>query len=104
MTAPTLPNLSEMSAQLANDNARVNNFLDGLTEEVDELVDAAMQENWDKVEKISNNMASSSDAHGYPKIATAARHLQTVLQHPEDMQEIKRSVYQLIKLYGRTRV
>jgi hypothetical protein len=104
MTAPSLPNLSRINEQLATDNARISNFLDGLTEEVDELVDAAMQENWDRVEQISSDMASSSDAHGYPKIATAARHLQTVLQHPEDMQEIKRSVYSLIKLYGRTRV
>jgi hypothetical protein len=104
MTAPSLPNLSGINAQLANDNARISNFLDGLTEEVDELVDAAMQENWDRVEQISSDMASTSDAHGYRKIATAARHLQTVLQHPEDMQEIKRSVYSLIKLYGRTRV
>ena len=44
-----LANLAELSNQLAQNNARIRNFVDQLCTRIDQIVDAATEGDWDEV-------------------------------------------------------
>ncbi len=88
--------LAHLSSALAANNARVARFADGLTRRIDQLVEAALQEDWEEVRRVSDFLARSGDAHGYSELAQLAETVRDETQKPENQLAIKRSILRLI--------
>lgn len=102
MTHNTLPNFAQLNAKLAVDNQRVNQWIDGLVERIDNLVDAATRSDWMEVKRLSQFIARASAIYGFPLLAENADRLVTAADL-ENETEIKRGVIKLIGAAGRTR-
>ena len=72
MTQNTLPNFSQLNAKLAVDNQRVNQWIDGLVEHIDNLVDATTRSDWMEVKRLSEYIARASAIYGFPLLAENA--------------------------------
>ena len=102
MTQNTLPNFSQLNAKLAVDNQRVNQWIDGLVEHIDNLVDATTRSDWMEVKRLSEYIARASAVYGFPLLAENADRVITASEL-ENETEIKRGVIKLIGAAGRTR-
>jgi hypothetical protein len=102
MTQNTLPNFSQLNAKLAVDNQRVNQWIDGLVEHIDNLVDATTRSDWMEVKRLSEYIARASAIYGFPLLAENADRVITASEL-ENETEIKRGVIKLIGAAGRTR-
>lgn len=102
MTHNSLPNFAQLNAKLAVDNQRVNQWIDGLVERIDNLVDAATRSDWMEVKRLSQFIARASAIYGFPLLAENADRLVTATDL-ENETEIKRGVIKLIGAAGRTR-
>jgi hypothetical protein len=97
-----LPNIAHLNAKLAADNQRVNQWVDGLVERIDKIVDATMRSDWMEVKRLSLFIARSSANYGYPLLAENADRLAGASE-AQDETEIKRGVIKLIGAASRAR-
>lgn len=102
MSTTTLPDISQLNARLAADNHRVNQWVDGLVERIDKIVDATMRSDWMEVKRLSDFIARSSATYGFPLLAENAERLSAASEQ-QDETDIKRGVIKLIGAAGRTR-
>ncbi len=100
--ATPLPNLSQLNARLANDNQRVNQWVDGLVERIDKIVEATMRSDWMEVKRLTDFIARSSAIYGFPLLTENAERV-SAASSKEDETEIRRGVIKLIGAAGRTR-
>jgi hypothetical protein len=98
----SLPNIAHLNAKLAADNQRVNQWVDGLVERIDKIVDATMRSDWMEVKRLSQFIARSSAIYGYPLLAENADRLAGASEAQDDT-EIKRGVIKLIGAASRAR-
>jgi len=98
----TLPNFAQLNAKLAVDNQRVNQWIDGLVERIDNLVDATTRSDWMEVKRLSEFIARASAIYGFPLLAENADRV-IAASELENETEIKRGVIKLIGAAGRTR-
>lgn len=102
MSNTALPNIAHLNAKLAADNHRVNQWVDGLVERIDKIVDATMRSDWMEVKRLSDFIARSSAIYGFPLLAENAERV-AAASEKEDETDIKRGVIKLIGAAGRTR-
>jgi hypothetical protein len=102
MTHNMLPNFAHLNAKLAVDNQRVNQWIDGLVDHIDNLVDATTRSDWMEVRRLSEYIARASAIYGFPLLAENADRIITASEL-ENETEIKRGVIKLIGAAGRTR-
>ncbi len=100
MNIQEVPDVAELSTQLAADNVRVNRFLDSLTGRIDELAHAARNGDWKEVRRISDFIARTSVHYGCLNISEQAEQVRSASEPPSDVLELKRSVLRLIAAYG----
>lgn len=102
-TTKGLPNIKQLNASLAQDNARVDKFIDGLLGQVDALLGAASTKNWKELGRMSDYLALGGKAYGFPAIAENAQRVASAVRHPENELEIKRGLIKLIGACGRSK-
>jgi hypothetical protein len=102
MSHETLPNITHLNAKLAQDNQRVNLWIDGLVERIDKIVDATLRSDWMEVKRLSQFIARSSATYGFPLLAENADRVAEA-SASENETEVKRGVIKLIGAAGRTR-
>jgi hypothetical protein len=98
----TLPNLAQLNTRLAADNFRVNQWIDGLVERIDRIVDATMRSDWMEVKRLAGFIAKSSAIYGFPLLAENAERVVAASQEQNEA-EVKRNVIKLIGAAGRAR-
>ena len=98
---PKFPNTGAISDQLAADNARVANYVDGILGRVDQLVEAVSEGRWHDVRRISDYIARSSATYQCPAIAVDARDVCIATIETDNAEEIKRRIVKLIGTCGR---
>jgi enolase len=98
----SLPNIAHLNTKLAVDNQRVNQWVDGLVERMDKIVDATTRSDWMEVKRLSLFIARSSAIYGFPLLAENAERLANASDN-QDATEIKRGVIKLIGAAGRAR-
>jgi len=103
MPESKFPNLADMAARMANNHARATKAIDSLTEQVDQMIRATGEENWEDVERLGHQLAESSRNEGYRGISALAQHVADEAHRPDNTLATKRSVIRLIGLHGRTR-
>lgn len=102
MPHETLPNIAQLNAKLAVDNQRVNQWVDGLVERLDKIVDATLRSDWMEVKRLSQFIARSSAIYGFPLLAENAERLAEA-SADENETEIRRNVIKLVGAAGRAR-
>jgi hypothetical protein len=102
MSHESFPNIAHLNAKLATDNARVNQWVDGLVERIDKIVDATTRSDWMEVQRLSLFIARSSAIYGYPLLAENAERVANA-SAKQDETEIKRGVIKLVGAAGRAR-
>lgn len=98
------PEVSELSARLAADNARVTRFLDGLTTRIDQLVKSTTIADWHAVRHMSDAIAEDSRTNGNIRLTECAEQVRDVAQTAENPAHIKKSVIHLVGAFGSARV
>jgi hypothetical protein len=96
-----LPNLARLNAQMASQNRRVNDYLDGVLGRLDRLIDAALAHDWEGVRRWSREISECGQAHHENDILQSAQSVLEVIDGPEDESELKRRVMRLIAACGR---
>jgi CRP-like cAMP-binding protein len=102
-TQPKLPDLAQLTARLAADNARVARYIERLPEQIDKLVAAVDKAEWDEVQRICDYLARTSQTYGCEALYEQARRVSMALQRRDDELAVKRSVIHLLGAYGRLR-
>ena len=96
------PSIAQLSAQLAANNQRVIEFLENLTSRIDTLVEAAGNNDWQEVERVSDYVSRAGATYGYPLISESAERLcDSIAANDETM--MKRHLVKLIGVCGRAR-
>ncbi len=98
-----LPNLAVYSNAISHDNERVTDFVDGLVEYVDEMIDATSRSDWSEVKKLAEYIAVSSLTFGVSNVADAAERVSSAACDLDNDIEIKRRVMRMVGEYGRIR-
>ena len=96
------PDIGRMTRRLDADNSRIDRFLDSLPGHVDQIVSAALDEDWNEVNRQSNYLADGSQEYGYTQLAQSARQLSDVMAEQDNHIEMRREVVKFIGTYGRT--
>ena len=97
------PDLSLLSARLAQNTARINRVLDALSVRIDEMVAHADRSDWQQVRELSETVAGVSEAHGMHTLGERARQVGKAATRTDDVCDVKRSLIRLIGAYGRAR-
>ena len=95
--------LAHLSSTLAKNNARVARFIDSLSRRVDQLVEAALQEDWEEVRRVSDFLVRAGDTYGFPALVECAQRVCDETSKPKNQLGIKRSVVRLIGSCGKSR-
>jgi hypothetical protein len=103
MTSSTRPDIARISKHLAENNTRVDRFIDGLLGQVDSLVAATGNDDWAKVREISSAIAADGGALGLDELASAARRVATAIDGDRNQFRLRQAVLQLIGTCGRVR-
>ena len=91
--------IAGLTAKIAQDNSMVNKQVDEMLNQVDRLVDASLADDLVSVRSISDSMARSGYARGFPEVAEAAMKLCATIDN-EKHEDIKRQVVHLIGRVG----
>src|SRR5262249_10644631 len=86
----------------ATSNARVTEFIDGLTSYIDDVVDATTARDWRELERLCNYIGRGGELIGQPHLSDRARQLAGIAQQGDES-EIRRGVVRLINAASRTR-
>lgn len=95
--------LAHLSETLAKNNARVARFVDSLSRRIDQLVEAALQEEWEEVRRVSDFLVHAGDTYGFPVLVESAQQVCDETKKPENQLAIKRSIVRLIGSCGKSR-
>ena len=101
MNSQDFPDVSQMAAQMAANQARVADYVETLTARVDELVAAAGRGDWDEVRRVSGRLAQRSRAQGYRAVSALAQRVHDEAARPHNALGVKRSLIRLIGTCGR---
>lgn len=97
-----MPNLSELTARLTADNERVSRFADTLPPRIESIVEAAMNEDWNEVSRLTDYLSRTCGIYGFANIAQAAGQVTESIRADQGGKETRRKVVRLVGLAGRT--
>ena len=106
MADALIPNLSELTARLMADNARVARFADTLPPRIESIVEAAMNDDWPEVSRLTDYLSRTCGIYGFANIAEAASQVTESIRTDQGgakatSKETRRRVVRLIGLAGR---
>lgn len=81
----------------------MSRFLEVLPARMDQLVEAALQEDWSEVRRLSGLLTRMSRDFGYRTLGDCAQRVRSEADKPENQLGIKRSIVQLISSCGKSR-
>ncbi|MBN2474077.1 MAG: hypothetical protein JXB62_05695 [Pirellulales bacterium] len=99
---PQRPDLSQLSAKMAANQARVAQFVEHLDGSVDELVAAAGRQDWGDVQRLSGQIAEQGRASGFRAVSAMAQRVFDEAHRPNNALGIKQSLIRLIGTCGQT--
>ena len=99
----TLPDIAGLSARLAEDNTRVNQYIDSIGGRLDKLVNAVVEHDWLEVRRISEYIARSASTYGCSPVSEAAMDVAVSASETNDLSHVKRRVIELLGTCGRMR-
>jgi hypothetical protein len=89
------------TATLAQNLQKINQFADTMLDQLDKMVDAANQGQWDRVARTGELLALTSRAAGFRGVSALASAVKTEASKPYNDVEAKRSLIRLIGMCGR---
>lgn len=110
MPETLIPNLSELTARLTADNERVARFADTLPPRIESIVEAAMDEDWAEVSRLTDYLSRTCNVYGFSNIAKAASEVTTAIRADQGAshtatisasKDTRRKVVRLVGLAGR---
>jgi hypothetical protein len=101
MPESLIPNLADLTARLTADNERVTRFADTLPPRIESIVEAAMNDDWAEVSRLSDYLSRTCGVYGFKNIATAASHVTESIRTDQGAKETRRRVVRLVGLAGR---
>ncbi len=102
---PRLRALGKLSETLAENNARVERFADGLPAQIDQMIAATQAGTWRDVHRVSSEIASEGSAVGTAaaELTLRAAEVAKRSRRPGQGLTTKRSLIRLIGSVGRMR-
>ena len=91
-----LPNITQLSARLANDNTRLKRCLERLPARADALAQALGQADISELRRLSQDLTTTNDACGSDTIRYRAERVCEELKKPNNLKAIRQSVVRLI--------
>src|SRR5436190_5013757 len=101
MPESLIPNLADLTARLTADNERVTRFADTLPPRIESIVEAAMNDDWDEVSRLSDYLSRTCGVYGFKNIAIAASQVTESIRTDQGNKETRRRVVRLVGLAGR---
>lgn len=101
MAEPALACLAELTARLSADNERVARFADSLPPRIESVVDAAMEEDWAEVSRLTDYLSRTCGVYGFADLAKAASEVVESIRADQGAKETRRRVVQLVGIAGR---
>ncbi len=95
------PDLAHLASTLASNQAKVQQYVETLTCRVDDLVAAAIREDWDHVRHVSQEIAQQGRSSGHRAVSAMAQRVYDEAHQPNDGVGVKRSLIRLIGTCGR---
>lgn len=105
-----IPNLAELTARLTADNERVARFADTLPPRIESIVEAAMDEDWAEVSRLTDYLSRTCNVYGFANIAQAASQVTDAIRADHGAKgansqpaskETRRRIVRLVGLAGR---
>jgi len=96
------PDIAQMAATMAVNQAKVARYVDTLASSVDELVAATLRHDWSEVQRVSEELAENGRANGYRAVSAMAQRVFDEAHLPNNEVGVKRSLIRLIGTCGRT--
>lgn len=104
MPETLIPNLADLTAKLTADNERVARFADTLPPRIESIVEAAMDEDWAEVSRLTDYLSRTCNVYGFANIAEAASQVTQSIRADASSpasKETRRRVVRLVGLAGR---
>jgi dihydrodipicolinate synthase/N-acetylneuraminate lyase len=110
MAEMLIPNLADLTAKLTADNERVTRFADTLPPRIESIVEAAMDEDWAEVSRLTDYLSRTCNVYGFSNIAQAASEVTQSIRSDAGApgaptkpasKETRRRVVKLVGLAGR---
>ena len=107
MPESLIPNLSELTARLTADNDRVARFAETLPPRIESIVEAAMDDDWTEVSRLTDYLSRTCGIYGFANIAKAASEVTDAIRADQGVskqtpsKETRRRVVRLVGLAGR---
>lgn len=110
MAETLIPNLADLTAKLTADNERVARFADTLPPRIESIVEAAMDEDWTEVSRLTDYLSRTCNVYGFANIAEAASQVAESIRADAGAtsaatqiasKETRRRVVRLVGLAGR---
>jgi len=103
MQQQTPPDLGQMAAQMAGNQARVSQLIEQLNDSLDRLVAATVRKDWSEVRQLSSDLADGGRKNGYRSISALAQRVCEESDRPNNEVGVKRSLIRLIGTCGRAK-
>lgn len=100
MNNPQLPDMEATSSELSKNNKLMASAVDHLLSEIDSLLEASKNEDWEQVESISQDIVQSSEKAGFPGLQEPAHCVIDEAHEPNNEHKIKKSVLRLVGRSG----
>ena len=97
------PDMAQMAAQMATNQAKVAWYIETLNASIDQLVTAAVREDWSEVQRVSGQMADGGRESGHRAISALAQRVCDEAHRPDNAVGVKRSLIRLIGTCGRAK-
>ena len=100
MNNPQLPDMEAASSELSKNNKLMASAVDHLLTEIDSLLEASKNEDWEQVESIGKDIAETSEKAGFPGLKEPAHCVIDDAHQPNNEHQIKKSVLRLVSRSG----
>ena len=94
-------NLARAAATMASNQARVATYAEQLGNSLDELIAATAREDWNAVQRLSDQLAQRGRASGHRGVSALAQRVCDEAHRPDNSLGVKRSLIRLIGTCGR---
>jgi hypothetical protein len=95
------PNITALNARLAEQNRRVEKYLEGVLGCLDQLIDAALSQDWGAVRRLSQEVSQFGAACQETGILESAESLLEAAHRADNEAELKHCVMNLIAACGK---
>jgi len=103
MPQQTPPDIGQMTARMAANQAKVSKLIEQLDKSLDDLVAATVRRDWTAVRQLSGDLADGGRKNGYRSISALAQRVCEESERPDNEIEVKRSMIRLIGTCSRAK-